>query len=443
MPIHSFILISDILDFSKLEANKLVIETIGYDIRSLVEETIKAHTSMANNKGLKLNYSFSSRIPQFVAGDPHRIQQVLHNLISNAIKFTEKGNVSIVVRNNNTTTENELLEFIVSDTGIGISDEDRNKLFKSFSQVDGTITRKYGGTGLGLVISKQLVEMMGGTIWVESEKGKGSHFCFNVKFNKSDKPNHNRAPSLPINKSIKSMKILLAEDDKVSQFVISRMLREKGHVVDIANNGMEALKLHGLREYDSILMDIHMPDMDGIEATKRIREKEGHKRHTPIIALTAYALHGDRERFLALGMDEYLSKPVKMEELFCMLDRVLEEKFHNQDDFCERIRLGDNGELIFINERRAQEKEKILPVVNDISVLITELEDNIAQCDLMAMEATAHSIKELANQIDAEELKGAAFKIELSARRGNLSEAVKYAMQIRDEFKTYKKSENC
>lgn len=435
-------IINEILDFSKLDANKIVIETINFDIKHLVKEMIKAQGSIANQKGIELNYSFAENLPEILAGDPNRIRQVLNNLISNAVKFTEKGKVHISLKINQMTDEFVELRFMVSDTGMGISKEDYGKLFQSFSQVDSSITRKFGGTGLGLAISKRLVEMMGGTIWVESEKGKGSNFYFTAKFHKTDRIYENQTETVQIkkiNRTAKPLKILLVEDDMVSRQVISRMLKEKGHMVDMASNGIQAIQLYGTEKYDIILMDIYMPEMDGIETTKKIREAEGDHKHTPIIALTAHALHGDRERFLKLGMDEYLAKPIQMNELFYLLERVFAEK-KEPVHFNGMARLGNNGELIFTNESKTRTEEEMIPVIQDISKHLSILQNRIGEKDLSAIEAAAHKIKEFAALGDAEELKLAAFKIELAARRGNMDEAMKYTKQIECDLETYRKS---
>lgn len=436
-------IINDILDFSKMEAGKLEIESIEFDIKMLLYNTIKVYSAHAYNKRLKFNYSFSKGIPKYLIGDPNRLRQILDNLISNSIKFTHSGEVKVEVKKADTKNEHIELEFRVSDTGIGISHEDMDKLFKSFSQVDGSITRKFGGTGLGLVISKQLVEMMGGRIWAESEEGKGSTFYFTMRFKIGNKPVRKSGARSKLLKAERALNILLVEDDNLSRIVLFRMLKEKGYNVDIVNNGLEALDAHENKQYDIILMDIQMPEMDGIEATKRIREKEGMKKHTPVIALTAFALKGDRERFLSMGMDEYIAKPVEMEQLFLTIDKVWKSKKGVYNDFNETVRIGDDGELIFLNAAEVKEMEVLLPIINEIDMNIKQLVNVVANNDLLTIEEKAHTIKGLFNQIDAAELKDSAFKIELAARRGDYKEAIKYSLQIGSKFETYKKSINC
>jgi PAS domain S-box-containing protein len=431
-------IINDILDFSKMEAGKLIIENIDFDIRKLVDETIKAHTVHANEKNLELTYGFSSNVPPYLVGDPNRIQQVLNNLISNAVKFTEKGEVVVSVKKTAGSEEFVELQFSVADTGIGISGENLNRLFRSFSQVDASFTRKFGGTGLGLVISKQLVDRMGGRIWVESTEGKGSTFCFTIRCRTGSRPADAFSPEPEAEKARKTRSILLVEDDSVNQIVLSRMLQERGHAIELANNGLEALDAYRGKQYDVILMDIQMPEMDGLEATKRIREMEGNGRHTPIIALTAFALQGDRERIMAMGMDEYIAKPVGMDALFAVIDRVCESG--GEAAFSERARLGENGELVFLRDAPSRSKEELLPIVEEVTEYVRILLKETGRGDLSAIETTAHKIKELFNEIDAEEMKGMAFRIELDSRRGNLQKVMEYSARLHYEFEIYRKS---
>jgi PAS domain S-box-containing protein len=349
--------INDILDFSKMEAGKLVIRNTDFNIKRLIDETVRAHSVRAGNKGLELVYMFTSDIPEYLSGDPDRLQQILNNLISNAVKFTEKGEITVGARKTDAPVGYAEILFSVSDTGIGISEGNIKRLFQSFSQIDGSFTRKFGGTGLGLVISKQLVEKMGGRIWVESIEGSGSTFYFTIKFKKGSKP-AGKQPLYPafVN-SFNTLKILLAEDDRVSRTVLSRMLEKRGHSVDLAESGLEAVAAVERKKYDVILMDIQMPGMGGIEATARIREREGLNVHTPVIALTAFALQGDREKFLALGMDEYISKPVKMDELFSTIDKVFEVR--GEQRISGRPLIGENGEIVFSSEMRSKSMEEM------------------------------------------------------------------------------------
>lgn len=434
-------IINDILDFSKMEAGKLVLENINFNIRKLVEETIKAHSPAAANKELELNYQFASTIPENLIGDPNRLKQIFNNLINNAIKFTEKGEILFSAKVIDITNEQVEVKFSVEDTGIGMSKADMKNIFKSFSQIDCSISKKFGGTGLGLVISKQLVDMLGGRIWVESEEGKGSNFSFSIKFNKPNAISKHSVDDKINIENKKEIEVLLVEDNKINQTVMNKMLKEKNVSVDTANNGYEAIELYEKNYYDVILMDIHMPEMDGIEVTRRIRENERNEgRHTPIIAVTAYALEGDKERFLAMGMDEYICKPIKMEQLFNIINKVLDDKQEkNQYDFMNNIKLGEDGNIIILDDKRTNFQESDIPIFNQIYEKIRELKNVIAKNDFEGIEAIAHDIKKLSDQINAEELKGKAFKIELASRRGDLKEVIENLLSIVNALETYVK----
>lgn len=433
------IIINDILDFSKIEAGKLVIEKIGFNLQELLDSTIKAHLHLATKKKLKLSCNCSSSIPQDLQGDPNRLKQILNNLLNNALKFTEHGGVTLTVRELVLSEETIGVKFTISDSGIGISEQDQAKLFRNFSQVDGSITRKYGGTGLGLVISKQLVQMMGGAITVESQKGKGSTFSFSLKFMLSEEQSYpTQATFNPIH-TMKPLRILIVEDDKVNLMVLALMLKEKGHLIESASNGVEALLLHANNQYDVIFMDIQMPIMDGIEATVKIREREGRSRHTPIIALTAYALVGDREKFLSYGLDEYITKPIKMGELFQLLVEVVNRSIPENKlsvEFDHEVRISEAGKVLNIKSEVPKGRDK-LSILQEISRDIEELKLALTYKDMNIIEDIAHKIKNNCNMIEADELKTLAFKIELAARRENQGEATRNAQLIQREFEMY------
>lgn len=442
--------INDILDFSKMEAGKLVIRNTDFNVKKLIAETVRAHSVRAGNKGLELIYMLTPNIPDYLSGDPDRLQQILNNLISNAVKFTEKGEITVGAKETDAHGGYVEILFSVSDTGVGISKENAERLFRSFSQIDGSFTRKFGGAGLGLVISKQLAEKMGGRIWVESKEGRGSTFYFTLKFKKGDKPAVKQPiyPA-PVN-TFNTLKILLAEDDKVNRTVLLRMLEKRGHSVDLAENGFEALAAFDSKKYDVILMDIQMPGMDGIEATGRIREREGLTVHTPVIALTAFALQGDREKFLALGMDEYISKPVKMDELFSTIDKVFEvrgeqkisgeQKIFREREISGKPLIGENGEILFSSEIKSKSKEEIQAAFIEIEENMKKLSAAIDEAEMPVIESAAHRIKEEFDDMDALELKGIAFRIELDSRRGNLEEIVESSVKLGLGFESYRKS---
>ncbi|TWH49454.1 PAS domain S-box protein [Sporomusa sp. KB1] len=429
-------IVNDILDFSKMEAGKLSLEVVSFKFRDLIAEIVKAYSYRAGSKGLELNYTLSADVPDIVSGDQNRLRQILNNLLDNAIKFTENGEVSLSIKRTGGNAETFELTFAVRDTGIGIASGEMNKLFKTFSQVDGSITRKYGGTGLGLVISKQLVELMGGKMWVESVKDTGSVFYFTISLKAGTIDDRSKLPQKFV-KPLIPLKLLLVEDDAINRVVTERMVRKLGYQIDTAENGVEALLLWRQKHYNIILMDIHMPEMDGIETTKRIREEEAHTRkHTPIIALTAHALLGDRERFLAAGMDEYIAKPMKFEELINKIELFSPQNTcMNPADTIRSLQINENGDIVLACEADA---------VNIESSTLLEIVKLLEQCSagekgLGLMEESAHKIKKLATQIGSDELKTMAFKAELAARRGNMRETLAYLENIRQLCEVHKR----
>lgn len=423
-------IINDILDFSKMEAGKLSIENISFDIRELIEEVIKTHNRKVEEKGLDLKYSFSSSIPRTLIGDPYRIRQVLNNLIGNAIKFTQSGGICVEVERLSANDNEVTLKFSIVDTGIGISKEDINSLFKSFSQIESSFTKKFGGTGLGLAISKNLVEMMGGEIKVESIKDVGSTFYFILKFQVGTTNNTDKLLLSQIEKSIKPLRILLAEDDPVNQKVILKFLKEQGHDVMTADNGEIVLDLFKKSDFDVILMDIQMPNMNGIEATHRIRQMDDTKKHIPIVAVTAYALYGDREKFLNLGFDEYVTKPIQMNILFGVLNKIgsLNTKQKPVESYSDYLRETDNNSV-------GISKEDLKEYVDKLAFIIGELEVAVRQNNLLVIERLAHDIKLLAIDIEDDELKDYAFRVELASRRGDISESYESTKKIRSHFR--------
>jgi two-component system, sensor histidine kinase len=327
--------ISDILDFSKIEAGKIELEEIIFSLTDCIEDALKTLRFRANDKGLELMCGIGAEVPPVVRGDPGRLRQVILNLVGNAIKFTDQGEVSLMVVVD--VSEEKPLHFIVSDSGVGISPEKIDVIFDPFNQADASTTRHYGGTGLGLTISRRLVRMMGGRLWVESELGAGSHFHFTVQLDAESGAVTESSASPTILRSVKvlrdkgdllrGLRILLAEDNRVNQKIAKRLLEKRGHHVVLAANGKEALEALAQASFDLVLMDVNMPDMDGIQATIAIREKEKSTGfHQSIIAMTALAMKGDRERCLAAGMDGYLSKPIDLQQLDDVLGQFVDRR---------------------------------------------------------------------------------------------------------------------
>ena len=332
--------INDILDFSKIEAGRLDLESIEFDLRSLVDSVEKMMTLPAREIGLDLRCDVSPDLPEIIVGDPGRLRQLLVNLMGNAIKFTQRGGVTVLVESESRSDEGMSLLFTVADTGIGITVDQQRSIFQAFTQADGSTTRKYGGTGLGLAISSQLVTLMQGHIWVESETGRGSTFRFTARFGLNSAAVDPAQPAVrsvaardaipcsvtvpPMEIANSGFRILLAEDNLVNQKLAVRLLEKRGHSVVVAMNGLEALEALEHEGFDLVLMDVQMPEMSGLEATEAIRIKERETgRHIPIIAMTAHAMRGDRERCLEAGMDGYTTKPLSIGELVNTMEEVM------------------------------------------------------------------------------------------------------------------------
>jgi signal transduction histidine kinase/ActR/RegA family two-component response regulator len=313
-------LLNDVLDLSKIEAGKLEFNPTPFSLRECVESAAGFLRLEAVRKGLALHTDIGPDVPAWLIGDPDRLRQVLINLIGNAIKFTERGYVAVGVWMEVPPTGLSVtLRFSVTDTGMGIAAAHQEIIFEAFSQADGSISRRFGGTGLGLAICTRLAKMMDGKLWVESELGKGSTFHFTARFvNTSPRDAAASGGNLEQQPPFQpGLRILLAEDNRVNQLLASRLLERQGHVVTIAGNGAAALALLENAVFDLILMDIQMPDIDGLTATRLIRQREMNSgRHMPILAMTAHAMKGDRERCLDAGMDGYLVKPVRAADLF-------------------------------------------------------------------------------------------------------------------------------
>ena len=573
--------INDILDFSKIEAGKLELEKTEFSIRDLFEDTLKTMALRADKKLLEISSRVSAGVPKILIGDPTRLRQLIVNLVGNAIKFTEIGTISIDTGVESRTDDEVLLHVSVSDTGIGIPPEKQNVIFESFAQADGSTTRRFGGTGLGLTISRQLVELMGGRIWVESEAGKGSKFHFTCRFKPASVPEsekeqiagqtlpgldvlvvdnnqvsrsaiaemlanwhmnpilaeggaealdildvalragrpfpillldahmpasdgfqvmeriqrnpglaggvimlvsasrqvadaalcrqlgvkqclakpigqselldaillcvgvrtaekHLIESSVPVQEQPKgrSLQILLCEDNPVNQKLAIRLLEKAGHHVTLANTGLQgvtAWESAGTPGFDVVLMDIQMPEMDGIEAMAAIRTREKNSgRHVPIIAMTAHAMRGDKEKYLASGMDGYISKPIQPSELFAEIERCLvpeggeapmkkiSDGPHEQIDrksLFERVE-GDEALLA----------EMIHLFEQDAPKLLSAMRAALERGDMAVLERSAHSLKGAASNLSAQRTAAAALQVETDASNGNL-ESVKASLE--------------
>jgi PAS domain S-box-containing protein len=321
------VIVNDILDLEKIVAGKLQLEKIDFKVVEKITTAIQSFIHRAEEKDLGLIFQNGVPATMVVKGDPYRLSQVLNNILSNALKFTEKGNVTIMTGIIGQNEEWVVVEVIIRDTGIGISQDRIRTIFEPFVQADLTISRKYGGTGLGLTISKNMIEMQNGELLVQSEEGKGSTFTIRIPYQLSMEAMQENETNQDIDyKSLGHKKVLVAEDVELNQYLARHILESWNFEVTIVGNGKEAVEQVQAESYDCILMDVQMPEMDGIEATKHIRKlADPIKAGIPIIALTANALKGDSERYLAAGMNDYLSKPFDEAKLFRVISRNLTE----------------------------------------------------------------------------------------------------------------------
>ena len=323
-------ILNDILDLSKIQAGKLMIEIIDFDLKGLISDSLDLLYPKASEKGITLESEIGADLPAGLNGDPTRIRQVLVNLLGNAVKFTERGSVTlrVVVSERNGDTLN--IRFEIIDTGIGIAKDRQNRLFQDFSQLDASTARKYEGTGLGLAISKRLTELMGGRIGVDSDEGKGSTFWFTITGKVAElkvKRSENRTREIEF-KAVRSLRILLAEDNELNQMIITAVLTKFDHTIIAVDNGRAAVDAVRDGDFDLILMDVRMPEMDGPDATRIIRRQGNSKAGIPIIAVTADAVVDNREGYFEAGMNACVTKPIDLQELLRAINEVLNEDVH-------------------------------------------------------------------------------------------------------------------
>ena len=442
-------IINDILDFSKIEAGKLELESIDFNLHKIVEDVFHIMRIRAEEKGVRMVCAVAPQIPQDLVGDPARLQQILVNLVGNAVKFTEQGLISVVVSKEAEGERVVCLRFVVKDTGIGIPCNKQGLLFDSFTQVDSSNTRVFGGTGLGLAICRQLVGLMAGQIGVNSVEGQGSEFWFKLPFGKQKSTESGITPidtlsagqadgcmeKLDHGQTIKEKKLLLVEDNHINQQVVCGILAKLGFSrVDTAANGVEALAfLQGGKKYDLILMDIQMPIMDGIAATKRIRETAAWGADLPIVALTAHALKSDVERCRKAGMNDFITKPVVPEVLLKVLDKwlrpsavgslrpfagtknpvALHDDIHSSDDqvFDKRVlQQGLAGNSLLIGQILSSFLLRLPGQIAELRVM-----SNAERCDEVAR--LAHALKGSSASIGALRLQRLLQEVERTARK--------------------------
>lgn len=430
------LLINDILDLSKAESEKMVLEERPFDLRDTIQKVADTQIAKVSEKDLELICDVEDRVPQLFCGDANKLQQVLNNLVSNAVKFTERGKITLEVRNLCRLDDIYTLSFSIEDTGIGIEKEKIVRLFKPFCQADSSITRKYGGTGLGLSISQKLVGLMGGEIKVKSQKDRGSVFYFTIQMRQAQELEEEDKDIFSLECVNKSDKILVVEDDSFNQIVIGQILKKLGYKkLIIAENGIDAIKKWELEKPDLILMDIVIPELEGNEVTRVIREKEKiSKEHVPIIALTACAMEGDREKFLQQGMDGYLSKPVDYKQLASAIKNLnTQANIENESEdtlkavYAEWKPVGKEQEQDKNKEISENDRKSFQTGISDIYVILMKKEiPNIFD----AIEKNAHLIKVKAQKRGYDEIRTCAFRMEMASRKKDEEGIRKYCGRI-------------
>ncbi|MBF0381824.1 MAG: PAS domain S-box protein [Magnetococcales bacterium] len=459
-------IINDILDFSKVEAGKLKMESIEFHLDEVLENLVAQISNKIDNKGVELLLNTAEDIPKVLIGDPLRLGQVLLNLAANAVKFTEDGEVVISCNLQNHVAEKIVLLFSVKDTGIGMTPEQQTRLFSAFSQADVSTTRKYGGTGLGLTISRQLVEMMEGQINVESKQGEGSCFSFTASFGlgRSDESDFRRSKNQDQQQSdlkkrlatIRGGRVLLVEDHKINQLLACEILEQAGMVVSLANNGLQAVEAvkEAKPQFDMVLMDLQMPQMDGPQAVGIIRKQLG-LTTLPIITMTANAMAGERERSLKAGMDDYLTKPIDVYRLYEALLRwikpdatrsatALKHKEPattkssevNRDPKQQPVKDGIDWEegLVRVGGNKILFEKLIITFIEDYGDIASKVAAEIAQGRYEEAKRLVHGVKGMAGNISAKELYKAAraYELQLAAKSVDIK-AIKDAAKMFDE----------
>ena len=472
--------LNGILDFSKLDAGKLVLENLEFNLGSLITDLVATTNLLAKEKSLLFSCIVSPNVPLILRGDPVRLRQVMTNLLANAFKFTERGAVTLQVDARTETPTQVILHMGVRDTGIGIPVEKVDTIFEKFTQVDASTTRKFGGTGLGLAISKQLVDLMGGEIGVHSQLGQGSEFWFTARFDKcylSEFP-HGRPTTVPSSVEPhlantvamsrefeqtdthrqhethrKNVRLLVAEDNITNQQVALGILRNLGYSADVVANGRDVLEALQNFSYDLVLMDVQMPEMDGLDATRAIRAGVDRMVNSavPIVAMTAHAMPADRERCLQAGMNDYMSKPISPAILAELLEKLL-PKSEPADATRETLAQGDRSlsavvpvfaEAEFLN--RLMGDQRLARVIaqgflEDIPSQINVLVGALDTGDAQAVERKAHSIKGAASVVGGKALAKTASELEVASKAGDLAKARTALGDLRNQFDQLKKA---
>ena len=444
-------IVNDVLDFSKIEAGRLDLECIDFALREALKGTVTPLALRAEDKGVKLGLDIDDDVPDALVGDICRARQIVVNLIGNAVKFTEAGRIDCHIEVESRSCDEVILHFAVSDTGIGIAPDKQAAIFEAFIQADGSTTRKFGGTGLGLAISVQLVKLMHGKIWIESELGQGSTFHFTAKFglgqevDASADRTEDAGPQTAATKrpgGAETLDILLVEDNQVNQKVAAAMLKKKGHRITIAGNGVKALEAFDQAAFDMVLMDVQMPEMGGFEATACIREREADTgRRTPVIAMTAHAMKGDRQRCLEAGMDGYVAKPIRPEKLFAAIAEfapgAADDGQEAAPDAGPRVQGVLSVEQLMTNVDDDMEllAELVELFEEDYPPRLVRLREGIAHADSDTVGREAHTIKGAVGNFGAIGAFEQALRLEKAGKAGDWEAATLGCVALEKELK--------
>lgn len=413
-------IINDILDISKMEAGQLQLNPAPFDVADTVVSTLQLLEFRALQKGLKLQVTIEPSARCRVLGDGVRVKQVLWNLVGNAVKFTDRGVVRVLVSGADAPVGHLELRFEVRDTGGGIAPEDVSRLFARFSQVDSSLTRRAGGTGLGLSICKQLVELMGGRIDVASRRGEGTRFWFTLCLPLAQPVGLPDPPAIVRRSVARPARVLVVDDSETNRLVAGEMLKKAGHSVEMAEDGQSAIDAAARSDYDVIFMDVSMPGLDGLEATRAIRARGGRAARIPIVALTAHAMSGDRERCLAAGMSDYVTKPLRGAELAMAVERVLARGDDpavppTVPDTARRADADVDPHALRVLEEGLDREtaERLIGIFcREVPGRIARIRAAAARCDDKILHAEAHALKSSAATFGARRLSELAADIE-------------------------------
>ena len=415
-------LLNDVLDVSKVESGKMELENADFRLKPLVEEVFAYAQACSKSKPVEVELNFDKNVPEFLVGDQLRLRQVLTNLVSNSAKFTKEGKISILVKLTEIKEDIARVKFDISDTGIGIESENISKIFEHFSQADSSTSREFGGTGLGLCICSQIVELMGGKISVQSEIGKGSSFNFEIEFKKGQKLDRIE-PILTNGFVFSNVKILVAEDNQVNQKLIKKMLEKLGIEPTVVENGLLAVELltNKVDEYDLVLMDCQMPKMDGYEATRKIREFS----NIPIVALTANVFNLQDKSYLDAGMNDFCAKPVNYDELIKVISKYIKQE-ENETDFV-------GIDFSRIGKELGVSSDDVKELMGDYTATLdSELSKIDSSEDFVFIKSVAHNIKGMSANLRIDFVRDLALEIEVASEGCNLEQIRELVAQIRE-----------